>query len=398
MSASLRDLKRRAEELMPPSFDIDDIVARGEARLGRRRAGLAIGTVGLVVAAIVAGAAYTGSGKQTNPPIDDPTPSVTETSVATAARRLTYADVPSEQAPNWRIRSIHYGEQTLRLGIVLHMDVTDDGLAVLAEDGTIYFSDGSSVEEIGQTSIETSFSDAGVKAASSGWLLAWLTPAGPDRSLVVYDTREREVVAQAPVAGCVADQCRLVTVVGDRVYWSESDPPLAGQPLMALEVSTGTVSETDEAALFEYLRAFPRGFVKGDSYADGEVVTQDVNQEAVFFAPVGSFLELRRLVRETSEDEAVYGYGGFDTTGRRVHLRLPAGYTPAASDYALFQWLDDDRFAVMAGAAHNAFGWNGFPGYGDILVCDIAHKRCTLAAQGPRDDGYRIVPHMDVPN
>ena len=71
---------------------------------------------------------------------------------------------------------------------------------------------------------------------------------------------------------------------------------------------------------------------------------------------------------------------------------------PAASDYVLFQWLDDDRFAVMAGAAHNEFGWNGFPGYGDILVCDIARERCTLAAEGPSDDGYRIVPHLDVPN
>lgn len=50
--------------------------------------------------------------------------------------------------------------------------------------------------------------------------------------------------------------------------------------------------------------------------------------------------------------------------------------------YVLFQWLDDDRFAVMAGAAHNEFGWNGLPGYGDILVCDIARERCTLAAKG----------------
>jgi hypothetical protein len=54
----------------------------------------------------------------------------------------------------------------------------------------------------------------------------------------------------------------------------------------------------------------------------------------------------------------------------------------------------------MSGATHTTFGngWNGFRGYGDILVCDIAHERCTLAASGPRDGGYRIVPHLDVPN
>ena len=398
MSASLRDLHRRVDELTPPSFDIDDVVERGDARLGRRRAALAVGTVGVVIAAIAAGTTLAASDERSNPPSNAPSPSVTETSVATPTRRLTYADVPGAQAPNWRIHTIHFGDQTLRLGEVLHMDVTDDGLAVVAEDGTVYFSDGSSVERIGVTSIEVSFTDAGVKAASAGSLLAWFTPADPDRSLVVYDTHEREVVAQIPVHGCVQDQCRLVTVVGDRVYWSESDLPPAGQPLRALDVSTGTVSETDAAGLIAYLRAFPRGFVKGDSFAVGEVVTQDVNQEAVFFAPVGASLELRRLVRETSDDEAVYGYGGFDSTGRRLHLRLPAGYTPAASDYVLFQWLDDDRFAVMAGAAHNEFGWNGFPGYGDILVCDIARERCTLAAEGPSDDGYRIVPHLDVPN
>ena len=205
--------------------------------------------VGLVVAAIIAGAAYTGPRKQTNSPIDNPTPSVTETAVAIPPRRLTYADVPSEQAPNWRIHTIRYGDERLRLGEVLHMDVTDDGVAVLAEDGVVYFSDGSSVEEIGRTSIETSFSDSGVKAASAGSLLAWFTPAEPDPSLVVYDTHDRQVVAQVRVPGCVPGQCRLVTVVGDRVYWSESDPPAAERPLRVLGLSSGAVSATDEAAL-----------------------------------------------------------------------------------------------------------------------------------------------------
>ncbi len=398
MNASLRDLQRRAEELAPPSFDIDDIVARGDVRLGRRRAGLATGTVGLVVAALVLGATYAGSSKQTNPPLDDPTPTVTETSVALPTRPLTYADVPGEQAPNWRIETIHHGEQTLRLGEVLHMDVTDDGLAVLAEDGSIYFSDGSSVEEIGRTTIETRFSDSDVKASSAGSLLAWFAPAKSDPSLVVYDTRERHVVARIRVPGCSPSQCRLVTVVGDRVYWSESDPPAAGRPLKMLEPASGTVSATDEAALTEYLRTSPRGFVRGDSFTDGEVVTHDVNQENVYFEPDGSSLELRHLIRETADGEAVYGYGGFDTTGRRLRLRLPRGYTPAASVYTLFHWLDDDRFVVMAGASRSESGWNGFPGYGDILECDIARGRCTLAAPGPTGDSYRLVPHLDVPN
>ena len=105
-------------------------------------------------------------------------------------------------------------------------------------------------------------------------------------------------------------------------------------------------------------------------------------------------LGLRRLVPETR----VLATGGFDGTGRRLHLRLPDGFRPAAVDYSLFQWLDDDRFAVMSGAVHNPYGWNGFRGYGDILVCDIASQRCDLAAKGPGGGRYRLVPHLDVPN
>jgi hypothetical protein len=59
----------------------------------------------------------------------------------------------------------------------------------------------------------------------------------------------------------------------------------------------------------------------------------------------------------------------------------------------------------MAGAVHNEFGWNGFSGYGDILVCDIAREECTLAVPGPAgvstSDGWgalRLVPHRDVPS
>ena len=44
-----------------------------------------------------------------------------------------------------------------------------------------------------------------------------------------------------------------MTVVGDRVYWSESDPLSAERPLTVLELSSGAVSATDDAALSEYL-------------------------------------------------------------------------------------------------------------------------------------------------
>ena len=404
MNASLRDLKQRAEELTPPSFDVQHIVERGDARLRRRRAGLAAGAAGLIVAVIATGAVLTGSNQRSNEPVKPPSPSATETPTETSTRQLTYTDVESAQAPHWLIRTIQFGDQVLRPGVdVAHVDVTDDGLALVAEDGTIYFADGSSVQRIGDLTIDVSWADGGVISASAGSLLAWFSPAEPDASLVVYDAHERKIVIRVPVPGCGPRECSLRAVIGDRVYWSENDElerdQTARTPLKALEVSNGTVSETNLGELWEALRATPRALIKGDSFADGEVVNERVNDEGVNFVADGTSLVLRRFVEAgPGEADDTYAYGGYDTTGRRLKLRLPDGYTPAATAYSLFQWLDDDRFAVMAGATHNEFGWNGFPGYGDILVCNIAQERCALAAEGPTDDDYRIVPHLDVPN
>jgi len=402
MNASLRDLKRRADTLEPPSFDIEGIVERGDARLRRRRAALAAGAAGVVVAVIAAGATLIGANQRSDEP-SNPTPSITGTPAPAPVRQLTYADDYTDDftpghSPRWLIRSIHYGDRILRPGVeAMHMDVTDDGLALVATDGGIYFADGSSVDKIGEVTIGVSWSDAAVKSDSAGSLLAWFTPAQPDAILVVYDTHERQVIARVPVPGCARAGCRLEAVAGDRVYWTDSPDadPVPPDALIALDVPSRTLLETDQGALAADLRAHPRALVQGDSFADGEVVSH----EAIFVAR-GSTMELRRFLEgaEPGDADDGYAYGGFDSTGRRLNLRLPDGYAPPATGYALFEWLDDDRFAVMAGAVHNEFGWNGFAGYGDVLVCNIAEGRCTLAASGPSGNGYRIVPHLDVPN
>ena len=338
------------------------------------------------------------------------TPTAAPTS--TSMRPLTYTDDYVDDfrhghPPRWLIRSIRYGEHTLRPSVdVMHMDLTDDGLATVAKDGGIYFADGSSVEKIGDAIIEDgmSWSADGVRSASSGSLLAWFAPTRPDRSLVVYDTNARQILAEVPAPGCVKYSCQLKAVVGDRVYWSESpDPtsttslPPAGFPLMALDVLSGRVLQTNAKGLWEDLRAHPRAFVAGASFANGQVMSNEINYQAVYFSPQGSTLELRRVVRQKANGDEVFGFGGFDTTGRRLTLRLPDGYSPAATQYPLFQWLDDDKFAVMPGATFSK-GLGSFPGYGDILVCDIAREQCTLAAPGPTDNGFRLVPHLNVPN
>ncbi|RYP88105.1 hypothetical protein EKO23_04510 [Nocardioides guangzhouensis] len=419
MNASLRDLRRHVDAAPPPQFDVEGIVARGDARLRRRRAALAAGSAGLVLAVIVAGVTLTGSNQRSSPPVGTPTPSVTDTAAPTDTRPLTYADDYTADPSldiHWRMQSIEYGDRTLRPGIdATALDLTDDGVVMVAPDGGIHLTDGEATEKIGESTIPgpaMSWAEWGVKTSTAGSLVAWFTPLGPDRSLVVYDAHEHRVVTQVARPDCGRYDCQLEALVGDRVYWSESPDPTgggrpqwAGRPLQVLDVATETVSETNTRALWEDLRAYPRGFVEGDNYETGAAVSQDVNTGAVRFVPQGSTLELQRWVRDTGADidgdgegdgPVIFGYGGFDTTGRRLNLRLPAGYSPAEHPYALFQWLDDDRFAVMAGAAD--FDEPG-EGYGDILVCDIARERCTLAAPGPGPDGsLRLVPHVTLPN
>ncbi len=173
-------------------------------------------------------------------------------------------------------------------------------------------------------------------------------------------------------------------------------------------MSSGDVTATQTRALWDDLRNQPRALVKSNDPGSGEVVAADA-----WLAVRGDRLVLQWLVSETGPDvdgdgrgdgEAVFGYGGYDTMGRPLDLRLPEAYTPTDS-YRLFQWLDDDRFAVIG-----AVGDGSMPdapqgeGYGDILVCDLASGRCDLAARGPdkrpsyTDGGFRLVPDIDVPN
>ena len=412
MNASLRDLKQHVDQTFPPPLDVEDIVARGNARLRRRRAAFAAGSASLVVLAIVtAVTTLTDSNRGSSPPVDTPSPSVTETAAPTGTRPLTYSDdytVDPGLDIHWRMQSIQYGDRTLRPGTdATAIDLTDDGVVMMAPDGGIHFTDGETTGKIGESAIleGPSWAEWGVQTSTSGSLVAWFTPVGQDRSLVVYDTHERRVLAEVPRPDCIPDHCYLTAVVGDRVYyeWLHVEGPRATTRLTVLDVSTETASETDADTLSADLRSHPRGFVMGDDHDTGQVVNQDVNDGAVHFIPRGSSLELRRLVRTTGDDidgdgegdgPVIYGYGGYDTTGRRLNLQLPAGYSPAEHPYALFQWLDDDRFAVMAGAAD--FVEPG-EGYGDILVCDIARERCILAAHGPRDQ-LRLVPHIELPN
>jgi hypothetical protein len=414
MSASLRELNRRVDALTAPAFDITDIVERGNRRMRRRRALVATGAVATVAATIITAIVLASPEQRSHRPVNHPTP--TPATPTASARSLTFTDDYREDwnpEPHWLMQSIQYGDQRIRLEFEAEqMDVTDDGVVVVSEEGGVYLSNGATVERIGQTNPQDlSWASGRTESGNDGSLVSWFTSDGPTASLNVYDTHQRRLVAESSLPQC-PNGCPQLGIVGDRVYFDDPvDETTASGPrnrILFLDVSTGEVTGIEMREFWEDLRHHPRALVKSNDPSSGEVVAVDA-----WLAKRDDRLVLQWLVDETGPDvdgdgrgdgRAVFGYGGYDTNGRPLDLRLPAGYA-ATDSYRLFQWIDDDRFAAIG-----AVGDGSMPaaphgkGYGDILICDLAAERCRVASQGPARrpaytaGGFRLVPDLDAPN
>ena len=368
-----------------------------------RRAGLAAGVAAVVAATVAVAHLLASSQPRTDGPVDDVRPQ--EPHVST--RSLTYTDDYRERwapEPHWLIQSFQYGDERVGLDVnAEQLDVTDDGVVLVGEQGGVYFADGTTVERIGETGQQYPWASGHVDSGNAGSLVSWFTPSEPAASLVVYDTHERKVVADQDIPRCSAG-CSQMGIVDDKVYVDdpvdETDGPGPHNRVFSLDVTTGDVTATETRTFWNDLRDQPRALVKSNNPASGEVVAADA-----WLAIRSDRLVLQWLLEEIGpEGEDVFGYGGYDTLGRPVDLRLPEGYIPTDS-YRLFQWLDDDRFAVIGG-----LGDGSTPdvphgkGYGDILICDLSAERCQLASPGPdmrpshTDGGFRIVPDLDAPN
>ena len=279
------------------------------------------------------------------------------------------------------------------------MDMTDDGVAFTTMDGRVWFADGLSVDQIGDLGVRAEQgSPELVRSASVGSLLAWFEhPEARRGELVVYDTDLRRVVARevpAGPAGCadLGSECVVAAVVGDHVYWTSMHNGYPGQPQMRLDVSADRQGAASSRDLAADLASGPRGIILGDS-PDTGVVTDGMEQR---FVVDGTNLV---PVREGRADgnPALFPTTAFDTgTRAQLQLRVPEGYDRAA-EFTAFEWLDDDRLALMAYANQLAPGgfYDARPGPRDILVCHISTGRCDLAVKGTMD--VRIAPHLGLP-
>jgi hypothetical protein len=358
MNGMLHDLlSERANAAGSPDLDLQDLIAQGERAIRRRRGVAVGGTVAAVVLTVAASFALGQVGNdRTSPPVGPPTDPPSNVDVTPDAtdvsRPLTYGVGTT----------IHYGDR------VIEAAEDPDGLYVF-DDGLWFFTEGTSTTHLYYTDgssepVEVARGIDRVTPGEVGSLLVWLD----EDDVVIYDTHVRDVVARVPL-----DERRYlanpIIPLEDAVYWREyddSDESISDGRSVRYDLSTGTrtrVSRAEENAAEARAAGSPR-LVVGSA---------DSTNSAEDFTVIDS-----RLAFYTDRQGApppVF----VAATGQRLRVSVPDGYdgeTPG-----IFQWLDDDRFAMVV---HGTAGIGRVP-TGDLLVCRISAGRCHTVASGEQD-------------
>jgi hypothetical protein len=372
MSTSLRELRDRLDAVPGPDVDVADLVRRGEQRRSRRRAAVVAGVAAAVALAVSGATLLTTREHDAAPPVLRPHRTDTNPAPEPAQRRLVYADVRDYGLDGGRA-DVHVGTSAVDVGVRFSwLDATDDGAVVSTNAGPIFFTDGSTVEQIGTLgSVANGTYRAGglVRTGHTGSLAAWFDSS--DRRapvLVVYDTGQRRVVARHQVARCRL-LCSVQVLVGDRIYWNDSfvaygQTDLSGASVFDLSEDRDVPGDPD--TLDADVREVGRGLVLGRSPSSGRAVI------STGFVAEGSLL--------VADD----GRQVFDlTTGTPLVMHLPPSFEDG-THYDLVQWLDDDRFVLLGGGIEGTRRL-------ELLVCSASLARCHLAAPSPARQTSRVV-------
>jgi len=405
MSTSLRDLKARVDALPTPGFDADLLFRQAESRMRRRQTAAWV-AVGVVVALIGFGAAtLRGWTDHSAPPAKQG--HHTHVLPTSQVRHVTFG------GGYWPTTTIHYGDRTVDLpqelsvrptetGVV-HMDVTDDGVAftiarITGAGRGVWFTDGVTTNRIGRIRGYLGIrNDAAVVSGTAGSRVAWIEASRRTAGeLVVYDTHaDREVTLLRLPPACGVTRwtgCALDAFVGDNhVYFVVSDAlHRHADVLMRLDVSTGTFERVTTGELAADRAGAPRGLIVGESPETG-VVSDGYG--TVFAVKGDRLVPMREHLSATDPNNSPSR--AFDTgTDKQLWFRPPTG--SVSTEYTAFEWLDDDRLVLMNAA--NTFHTNG-----EILVCQISTGRCDVvvaATPNAHDDSRPppgVVPHLGLP-
>jgi len=397
-------LVERAEAVDATRLErVDEVFGRIRTHQRRRTAAAVAGAGGVVLAVIVGGALLNGQPARRSVPVAPITSTPADPNPA-PVREVIYTD------EYWPTTTIHYGDRIVDIsdqlafgnpgagGIkgVVHMDATDDGVVFTTEGGGVWFTDGSNTHQIGETRGYLGIrAEAVVVSGTAGSRVAWVAESTkPKRTeIVVYDTQADREVMRVPVPDCAdpLTSCELDALIGDdHVYWARQDWTHARPDiLMRLEVSTGNVERVSTDDLAADLAGANRGIIVGDSPETG--VASDGYGE-VFAVERARLVPLRSSL--APDDPYNSPTTAFDTgTRKQVWFRVPSGYQGGADEFTAFEWLDDDRLALM----NAANSWRQTTA--EILVCQISTRRCQLSvpAKSTGADGPRIAPHLALP-
>lgn len=371
MNVDLQNLlTSRADSAELATFDPHDVMVQGGRRMRRRnRFAVAGATLAVAVTVGVYGVLVDHSREQPAPANRDDGDALTW---SPGTRPITYGQK----------HTLHLGEREIDTELdVLSLDITDDGAALTTIDGGIWFTDGRTIERIGNTlggrvrpnavSWRTTGPAEWVVSDTEGSLLAWLDYAGQQRGrpeLVVYDSTARTVLARVPFDVAGRNGSKVLAMAGREVFVAETDRHTIGEVVSVLryDVDARLLESVDEAYVESALRGVERAMVIGLSADGGTLVDWDAD----------SFDDRSEVSVRNSRLA-----GLFDArTDEPLELRVPTKYNGRALSFV--QLLDDDRFTLIS---HSSWA-------GDLLVCQIAEGQCEVAIDEATWPTLRTVP------
>ena len=355
-------LRRLGDEVVPPPLESLRATAR---RRDRRSSAAVLAAAAVAVVAVVVTSAVLA-------PDDDPRPSPIEPprTEQTPSRPVTYADGAT----------IHYGDRTVDAGgRVDELDLTDEGVAYRTSDGRIWFTDGSTTDEIGALgkpvapsgdleswiwgSRFTDVRSAGwIVSGNSGSLLSWFDFTGSGTpEAVVYDTATRTVALRSgvdtdPGAGWRRTRCRRTPSTSSATptprpttrcrRCGSTWPQESWHPSRP----TTTLRRSPAAPLGRSGSATPNAASSSTRSPRGPGTSSTCS---------GAGCGRWGCSRSRSRD---------GLTGEQLAIRAPGGY-PNTNPAWLVQWLDDASVVI-------------FDPQGDqdrLLVCPVPSGTCDLA-------------------
>lgn len=308
-------------------------------------------------------------------------------------------------------QTVHVGRRAINTHLdVLSVVAAEGGAAFTTFDGKLWFTDGWTVLPIGVstrprvTPTGVDWGAAGrpnqrIVADDIGPDIAWMEYGrhgleATKMTIAVFNTRSAEGVQRLPFTTPEND-CRvcahIVLVRHGFVFLSYTRATSLGvrtqgetnSTLFRVDLATGRQTLIPVAAYRTELLNSARTLVIGDARQLG-LVASGVGED---FA----FVNRQLVIRAVGPGDAFFEA----RTQRRLTLRLTpsvGGSLGPTDPFYLFEWLDDDRFALLDSSGTRSRGLN----QGDIVVCRLSTSRCAVAVHESLARRWQIVPGIDL--